>query len=149
MIVPPRFEHPASCLMIHVDTFFVGPNDIVGIGGVVSWDINRNCLLGFGKRVYTNTPCAAGLLAILEAMQCVKCQGYQNAIIYADCKNTVDLILGDRADIYLNILTSCRQWLTTNMRILIKHCNRQLNLVAESTAKACRSIDATCIVSRN
>ena len=63
MIVHPRFDHPLSCRMIHVNTSFVGANDVVGIGGVVR-DNSGNWLLDFGKRVYTSTHCAAKLLAI-------------------------------------------------------------------------------------
>lgn len=45
--------------------FLVGPNELIGIGGVVR-DNNRNWLLDL----------AAELLAILEAMQCMKSQDY-------------------------------------------------------------------------
>lgn len=147
MIVHSQFDHPLSCLMIHVDASFVGPNDVVWIGGIVR-DNSGNWLLGFGKRVYTNTHYAAELLAVLEAMRCVKSQGYQNAIIYSDCKNAVELILGHRAHIYLNILIPCRQWLRANLRILIKHCNCQFNLVVDSMAKVCRSTEAACVLTR-
>ena len=61
---------------------------------------------------------------------------------------TVELIFGDKVDIYLNTLIPYRQWLKANPRILIKHCNRQFNLVADIMAKACRSMEVDCIVTR-
>lgn len=71
-----------------------------------------------------------------------------NSIIYSDSKNAIDLISDKHANLCLNILNSCRQWLRLFSEILIRHCNRKFNHVAFCMVKACRVIDVACIVTR-
>ena len=133
--------------MIYVDASFVGTLEAVRIGGVIRNGYGQ-WVWGFGKKIYTNNSLAAELLAIFEALYLFEKYNLPKAIIYSNCKDATQLLIGGDSDLYSKLINMCRLWTTKRPDLQSKHCRRQYNKVADHMAKACRNMDGDSIVTR-
>ena len=126
-------------IAMYVDASFVNIHEPTGLGGVIrnrkdGWEV------GFSQRTFARDNSLAELRAIKLGLQIAKEQNIHTATIFSDCLRMVNLLCNHAgyADNYVSDLCECRKLWRDLPGVKIKHCSRNLNMVADGLAKECR-----------
>lgn len=112
-------------------------------------DTNGRWLMGFHKSCFATDPFAAELMGVYEALKFAAYHDFQDAVIYSDSRNVVNLLHKEEiADLYFNLLEMCRTRWSDLHGVEIQYYMREDNMVVDALEKTCKLSELDCNVIR-
>lgn len=75
-------------------------------------------------------------------MKCAMQGGHDKIVVFSDCKNAIQRLLGEvfDNDIYIDLISQCRELYPYFQKVNFNHISRQLNKTTDCMVKKARTL---------
>ncbi|OIS98192.1 hypothetical protein A4A49_62355, partial [Nicotiana attenuata] len=115
-----------------------------GIGGIIR-DHKGNWILGFSRKILSQSPIATEIFAILQGLTFVVQHNLTPLQVEIDAKE-VRRLLHDNNIVYANLLNACRHLLRQLHDPVVSHAYREQNRLADQLAKSGSFLEGNSIM---